>query len=107
MPLSLSLRLDGDDALAEGASARPRAAPLTLSFDGPEVVLGRANGADVPIPDLEVAPRHATILRDGASYSIRDDGGALGTLVGGVRVASGGTRLLASGDVIRIGRVEL
>ncbi len=99
MPLSLSLRLEGDEA-------SPAARLPSLSFDGPEIVLGRANGADVPIPDLEASPLHATILRDGASYSIRDEGGAIGTFVGGVRVASGATRILASGDVVRIGRVE-
>ena len=68
------------------------------------VVIGRDTDCDVVVPDKGVSRRHASITAVPGGYLLTDES-SNGTLVNGVRV--GGTRILDSGDVIRMHEVEL
>ncbi len=70
-----------------------------------KVVIGRAESADLQIPDVAISRQHAVItIRDGA-ISIADLGSHNGTYVNRERIA--GERSLASGDAISIHRTTL
>ncbi len=69
------------------------------------VVIGRAESADLQIPDVSISRQHAAItIRDGA-MSIADLGSHNGTYVNRERIS--GERMLTSGDVISIHRTTL
>lgn len=79
-----------------------------LTFDGERVVIGRGQGSDVRLPDPTVSHRHATIRYGRAkNWVVIDEGSTNGTVVGGVRVATGAERALRHGDFVRVGRVWL
>lgn len=75
--------------------------PLRLG----DQVIGPGGDVDVPIGSDGVGPRHAHVYWDGANATVTDTGCGNGTLVNGSRVA--GAQPLRSGDVIRVGDVEL
>jgi serine protease Do len=52
--------------------------------------------------DLDVSSRHAGIVRQGATFVVRDLGSTKGTFVNGARIS--GEVVLADGDVIRLGQ---
>jgi pSer/pThr/pTyr-binding forkhead associated (FHA) protein len=81
--------------------------PPSLTFDGSRIVLGRSAGSDVRLPDPSVSLRHASIRVQGADYVLVDEGSTNGTWVGGVRLSPHAPRLLRSGDILRLGRVDL
>ena len=67
--------------------------------------LGRHPLSDVrfdPERDLDVSARHATIVRDGDTFLLRDLGSTNGTFVNGTRITTEVT--LKDGDVITLGR---
>jgi FHA domain len=68
-------------------------------------VIGRALDNAIVVDDLQVSRRHAEILVEAGTATLRDLGSANGVRVNGVLV--GERRALASGDVIRIGRWDL
>ena len=77
-----------------------------LVFDGTQrVVIGRGPGCEVRLPDASVSHRHAVLLAKGADFAIVDEGSSNGTWIGGVRVAPRTSRLVRSGDRVRLGRV--
>jgi pSer/pThr/pTyr-binding forkhead associated (FHA) protein len=77
-----------------------------LTFDGTQrIVLGRGAGCDVRLPDATVSLRHATLRAQGADFVVIDEGSANGTFVGGVRVSPRTSRIVRSGDAVRLGRV--
>src|SRR5579862_8977330 len=79
-----------------------------LTFDGTQrVVIGRGAGSDVRVPDATVSHRHASLRAQGAEFVVVDEGSSNGTFVGGVRVAARMSRLVRSGDWVRVGRVWL
>ena len=79
-----------------------------LTFDGTQrVAIGRGSGCDVRLPDASVSHRHAYMRAQGADFVLIDEGSTNGTFVGGVRIAARTSRILRSGDLIRIGRVWL
>lgn len=104
MPLTVIVRSTGTGAPPKGSTA-PFA--LSLSFDGPRIVLGRGAGSDVRLPDPSVSFRHATIRTSGSEYAIVDEGSTNGTWVGGVKLAPQTPRIVKSGDLVRVGRVWL
>jgi pSer/pThr/pTyr-binding forkhead associated (FHA) protein len=84
-----------------GADAR-------LTFDGMQrVVIGRGAGSDVRLPDAGVSHRHACLVARGAEFVLIDEGSTNGTFVGEVRVAPHTSRIVRSGDAVRIGRIWL
>jgi pSer/pThr/pTyr-binding forkhead associated (FHA) protein len=95
MPLTVIVRSAG------GEDAR-------LTFDGTQrVVIGRGQGSDVRLPDSSVSCRHATLRSQGADFLVVDEGSTNGTFVGSVRIARGTSRIVRSGDMVRVGRVWL
>jgi pSer/pThr/pTyr-binding forkhead associated (FHA) protein len=79
-----------------------------LTFDGTQrVVIGRGPGSDVRVPDASVSHRHASLRSQGAEFVIVDEGSSNGTFVGDVRVAARMSRIVRSGDCVRVGRVWL
>ncbi|MGA7123274.1 MAG: FHA domain-containing protein [Polyangiaceae bacterium] len=85
----------------EGSDAR-------LTFDGMQrVVIGRGAGSDVRLPDAGVSQRHACLVAKGADFLLIDEGSTNGTFVGDVRVAPHTSRIVRSGDSVRVGRVWL
>ena len=82
--------------------------PLKLTFDGTQrVVIGRTSGCDVRLPDASVSLRHAAIEARGADFVLIDEGSTNGTYVGGVRLSTRTSRILRSGDAVRIGRIRI
>jgi pSer/pThr/pTyr-binding forkhead associated (FHA) protein len=93
MPLTVVVRS------AEGAR---------LTFDGLQrVVIGRGPGSDVRLPDPSVSHRHAILRAQGSDFVLIDDGSTNGTFVGSVRIAPRTSRIVHSGDLVRIGRIWL
>ena len=79
-----------------------------LTFDGTQrVVIGRGSSSDVRLPDASVSHRHASIRAQGAEFAIVDEGSTNGTFVGAVRIAPRTSRLVRSGDKVRVGRIWL
>ena len=77
-----------------------------LTFDGTQrIVLGRGAGCDLRLPDATVSLRHASLRAQGADFVVLDEGSANGTYVGDVRVAPHTSRIVRSGDLVRLGRV--
>jgi pSer/pThr/pTyr-binding forkhead associated (FHA) protein len=81
---------------------------VRLTFDGTQrVVIGRGAGSDVRLPDPSVSHRHATLQAQGADFVVVDEGSTNGTFVGDVRVAPRTSRIVRSGDMVRVGRLWL
>src|SRR5580704_4373971 len=81
---------------------------VRLTFDGTQrVVIGRGAGSDVRLPDPTVSHRHATLHAQGADFVVVDEGSTNGTFVGEVRVAPRTSRIVRSGDMLRVGRLWL
>ena len=90
---------------------------LSIRLDGKNVddirlrrgryLVGRAEFADIRLPNEHVSRRHALIVKNDAGVSIMDLGSTNGTFVNGLRFS--GDQALMVGDVIRIGnyRIEL
>jgi pSer/pThr/pTyr-binding forkhead associated (FHA) protein len=79
-----------------------------LTFDGTQrVVIGRGAGSDVRLPDASVSHRHASLRAQGADFAVLDEGSTNGTYVGDVRIAPHTSRVVRSGDKVRVGRVWL
>jgi pSer/pThr/pTyr-binding forkhead associated (FHA) protein len=79
-----------------------------LTFDGMQrVVIGRGPGSDVRLPDASVSHRHASLRGQGNDFALVDEGSTNGTYVGSVRIAPRTSRLVRSGDTVRVGRVAL
>jgi pSer/pThr/pTyr-binding forkhead associated (FHA) protein len=78
---------------------------VRLTFDGTQsVVLGRGASCDVRLPDPSVSHRHASLRTQGTDFVLRDEGSTNGTFVGGIRIASRTSRIVRSGDMVRLGR---
>src|SRR5580698_1494833 len=77
-----------------------------LTFDGTQrVVIGRGSSCDVRLPDASVSSRHASLRAQGKDFVLSDEGSTNGTFVGDVRVAARTSRVVRSGDAVRLGRV--
>lgn len=75
-----------------------------LSLDGDEVTIGRSPECTILVPDAAVSRRHAKIVRTPEGLLLVDDGGRNGLFVNGERVTH---KLLANGDVVRVGHTEM
>jgi hypothetical protein len=93
--MALSLRLRSGEVAPE-----PQ-----LPFDAPRVVIGRAPGCDLQLPDPSVSLRHASIRQRGSDYVVVDEGSENGTYAGITRLVRHAPHVLKSGDLLRFGRV--
>jgi pSer/pThr/pTyr-binding forkhead associated (FHA) protein len=79
-----------------------------FTFDGTQrVVIGRGAGSDVRLPDASVSHRHASLRAQGADFVLVDEGSTNGTFVGAVRIEAHTSRIIRSGDLVRVGRLWL
>lgn len=87
----------------EGASrAHPR-----LTFDAPRIVVGRGESCDVRLPDRSVSHRHLSLRQRGGDWLVVDEGSTNGTVIERVGLAPQSPRVVADGDLVRVGRVFL
>jgi len=70
-------------------------------------VIGRQPGCELRIDDGFVSRRHAILAHDRDASWLEDAGSANGTSLNGEQLLSGQRRPLRSGDVVRIGRIDL
>jgi pSer/pThr/pTyr-binding forkhead associated (FHA) protein len=71
---------------------------------GDRTLIGRSPDCDIFLDDVTVSRRHAEILRDGATTSIRDLGSLNGTFVNRRRIE---TAVLEEDDEVQIGKYRL
>jgi pSer/pThr/pTyr-binding forkhead associated (FHA) protein len=75
------------------------------ALDSATTTIGRDERAHIPLfGDMSVAPLHATIVRSGSQFILRDAGSPVGIGVNGVRVPEA---VLQGGDTIQIGGFSL
>ena len=85
-----------------GAAVAESDVESDYALTGPDVILGRSPGCDVPLlSDPLVSRRHALLTSTAEGYEIIDLGSANGTLLNGAPL-EGPTRLL-DGDVVALG----
>ena len=100
MPITIFVR--------SGETERREGAEHSLTFDGMRrIAIGRGSSSDVRLPDPSVSHRHATIDSRGQDFVLVDEESTNGTFVGGARLPPRTSRVLRSGDLIRVGRVWL
>ena len=73
---------------------------------GGEVVIGRAQGCDVVVPERSVSKRHAKIVAAADGLRVVDLGSSNGLAVNGKRKDPGAPAPLRSGDVVEFGDVS-
>jgi pSer/pThr/pTyr-binding forkhead associated (FHA) protein len=76
-----------------------------LSFDAPRIVIGRASGCELQLPDPSVSGRHASLRQRGSEYVVVDEGSENGTFAGATRLTRQAPHVVANGDLLRFGRV--
>ena len=82
--------------------SRPESAdPERLSFEKPEVVLGKHAGCDVVLANPKVSRRHAKVVARNGGLYVEDLGSTNGTFLNGQRID--GEKRLAPGDVVEVG----
>jgi pSer/pThr/pTyr-binding forkhead associated (FHA) protein len=76
--------------------------PITVTFKGPRLLIGRSGSCDLVLADSQISRQHAAIECEGTDFVLVDLGSANGSLVGhvGQRVTR---HVLREGDVIRLG----
>lgn len=74
--------------------------PLTVG----QTVIGRGEQADIRLPDIGIARRHARFDFDGAQITLTDLGSTNGTMVNGRRISA---IVLDPGDMIQLGTTML
>ena len=91
-------------ALLQKHDGRHATGDLFFPLNQDRLVIGRASGCDVCLPDPQVAVRHAELMRDGDGWRVVDLGSGRPTVVGGAAVTSSP---LAPGAKLRIGPYTL
>jgi pSer/pThr/pTyr-binding forkhead associated (FHA) protein len=74
-------------------------APLKIKLDKEQLVIGRADDADVRIRHPKASRHHASMFRKNGEYKIEDNGSRNGFYLNGLRVNSA---VLREGDVVQI-----
>jgi pSer/pThr/pTyr-binding forkhead associated (FHA) protein len=80
---------------------------LSLTLDAPRIVIGRAEGCDVRLPDVSVSHRHASIRQEGSRYFLVDENSLNGTFLGRTRLPPQTPHAVNTNDLARIGGVAL
>src|SRR6476469_6916941 len=77
----------------------------TQSFDlreGVPLIVGRAPTCDLPVFDPTISRRHAELVADGDTLSLKDLGSSNGTFLNGAKV---GEATVAIDDLVAFGKV--
>jgi hypothetical protein len=89
------------------STGSPRLAGPTGSFDIPEgesLISREAGAGSLVIADPSISRRHATLIRNGGSVAVRDEGSTNGTFVNGQKISS--ETALRAGDEVQFGAVR-
>lgn len=73
--------------------------PLRISLEQKELVIGRAEDADVRTPSKKASRQHALLQRRGTDFVIRDNDSHNGIFLNGVKIHSA---VLRDGDFIQV-----
>ncbi len=69
-----------------------------------QILVGRSEEVDLVLHHRDVSRRHLRLRRTGRGYAAMDLGSRFGSAVNGVDLEEGRARILADGDLLRIGR---
>ncbi len=95
-PAKFILRADNGDVLQE------------YPLEKKEITIGRAPNSDILLSkDKLTSRRHATVIYDNGTYTLRDERSANGTFVNGQQLDESATHVLQDNDHIGIGEHEL
>ncbi|MBK6513111.1 MAG: FHA domain-containing protein [Polyangiaceae bacterium] len=101
--MPLSVRVYGDEQ-----PGRPGAEPIaTLVLDAPRILVGRAEGSEVRLPEPSVSARHLSIRQKGNDYVLIDEGSTNGTRVGKTTLVAHAPQTMRPAEVVRVGRLWL
>lgn len=101
--MPLSVRVYGDDR-----PGSPGSEPIaSLTLDAPRILVGRADGNEVRLPDPSVSGRHLSIRQRGNEYLLVDEGSTNGTRVGKTTLVAHAPQKMRPSEVVRVGRVWL
>jgi ABC-type multidrug transport system ATPase subunit len=87
-------------ALLKKHDHRHASGDIRFSLSGNRISIGRAPGCEAILPDPQVAPRHAELVRVGDGWRVVDQESGRPTVLNGAAVASAPMR---EGDQLRIG----
>lgn len=76
-----------------------------LQFDAARLVVGRAAGCELQLPDPSISGRHASIRQRGSDYVVVDEGSDNGTFSGSEHLVARAPHTLRDGELLRFGRV--
>lgn len=76
-----------------------------LQFDAARLVVGRAAGCELQLPDPSISGRHASIRQRGSDYVLVDEGSDNGTFSGPEHLVARAPHTLCDGELLRFGRV--
>jgi hypothetical protein len=75
-----------------------------VELSAPVTTIGSQNGNTIVLPDPAVSRKHVGIRRNASGYELADLGSTNGVYVNGQRLPK---RILAPGDIVRIGQTEM
>lgn len=90
-----------------GPVAPAMTAPVRELREGRELVVGRSRRCDVSLVHASISRHHAVLAKGARGWELTDRESRNGTKVNGRPLAKGEPRLLASGDLLSFGDVEL
>jgi pSer/pThr/pTyr-binding forkhead associated (FHA) protein len=106
--LRFSIRARLEKAPGEaGSGAAVIERKVEVPFDSGEAVLGRQQGAAIELPFPAISAQHARLVRDDSGYRIEDLGSANGTWLGRRRLVPHVAEVVAVGEAVHLGDVEL
>jgi pSer/pThr/pTyr-binding forkhead associated (FHA) protein len=106
--LRFSIRARPEKAPAQaGSGAAVIERVVEVPFDSGEAVIGRQQGAAIELPFPSVSLKHARLFHADSGYRIEDLGSANGTWLGRRRLVPQVSEIIAVGEVVHLGGVEL
>ncbi|MCC6750957.1 MAG: FHA domain-containing protein [Deltaproteobacteria bacterium] len=92
---------------AQRVSPTAEGVPYAYHFDQDEVLIGRAEGVEVRLPDPAVSLVHLRLLRKRGQILALDPGSTNGTWLEGVRLVANRPTVVATGQRLHLGPFEL
>jgi pSer/pThr/pTyr-binding forkhead associated (FHA) protein len=106
--LRFSIRAKPAEAPAQtGSGAALIERVVEVSLDSGEAVIGRQQGVAIELPFPAMSIKHARLVRADGGYQIEDLGSANGTWLGRRRLVPHVAEMIAVGEVVHLGGVEL
>jgi pSer/pThr/pTyr-binding forkhead associated (FHA) protein len=73
--------------------------PQRIKLDGLELIIGRAEDAQVRLQSQRASRHHAILTRRGVEYAVRDNDSRNGVYLNGIKIYSA---ILRDGDVLQV-----